>query len=134
MNINAGKLLKRIKESKNLKEKAKLIMLNKEIQICKEKIYTFNSNDFCQTGFNCNEKTIKSAIYGYYFNVKKIDCKCPNENSFKCGKYCTENSNACDYSRQKEIKNNKTLLAKIKNCGNDNVSILRSNFRFFESF
>jgi hypothetical protein len=29
--------------------------------------------------------------------AKKIDCNCPNEKSVKCGKYCTNSSDACDY-------------------------------------
>ena len=113
--------LNSIIKTENLKKKMKHQMFNKDIQICKEKNYKFNSNDFCQTGLNCIEKIIKPTEVGYNYDIKKIDCKCPNENSLKCVKYCAE------------IKINKTLLSKVKKCGNDNVSILRSNFRFFES-
>jgi len=119
---------------KYIKELLKFKIFKKEIQFCEKKIYKFNSNDFCQTGLNCIEKIIKPTKVGYNYDIKKIDCKCPNENSLKYVKYCAKNSNACDYLQQKEIKINKTLLSKVKKCGNDNVSILRSNFRFFESF
>ena len=98
------------------KEKKKLQSFNKMIHACERKIYKFNSNDFCLNGENCIE--IRKVIKGFGFNYrshkvsKQIDCKCPAKKSFKCGKYCTTHSIACDYFTK----------SNIKHCGNHNIT------------
>jgi hypothetical protein len=102
------------------KEKYKIKLFKENIKYCKNKIYKFDSNDFCVNGRNC--KTIQLG-YGYNQKTKKVDCKCPSKQSFKCGKYCTTDSNACDYFNKKH-KN----LANIDDCGNQNTTSFSSNF------
>ena len=104
----------------HLREKNQVKMFNKQIKDCKNKVYEFDSNDFCVNGRNC--KTIQLG-YGYNQKTKKVDCKCPSKQSFKCGKYCTTDSNACDYFNKKH-KN----LANIDDCGNQNTTSFSSNF------
>ena len=58
---------------------------------------------------------------------KEIDCKCPSEKSFKCGKYCTKDSIACD--KYKSYENNNHDSFNIKDCGNQNVITHRSFFQ-----
>ena len=53
---------------------------------------------------------------------KIVDCKCPNELSFKCSKYCTKDSIVCDFSFK---SNTNKLFNNIKNCGNGNVTSFR---------
>jgi hypothetical protein len=108
-------------EKKYLKERNKIELFNENIHECANKTYEYESNDFCLNGRNC--KIIFE--YGYRKFVKKIDCKCPNKQSFKCGKYCTLDSNACDYYFK---TNNESFIKQINDCENDNVStLLRSN-------
>ena len=109
-----------------LEERKSLQIFNKNIQVCNYKIYKFDQNDFCVNGVNCVEKIISSFGLGYNYVNKKIDCKCPNEKSFKCAKFCTKDSIACDYS--KSNNNNKTFIANVKNCDNGNNSFLKYFF------
>jgi hypothetical protein len=100
-------------------EKNKIKLFKENIKYCKNKLYKFDSNDFCLNGRNC--KTVHLA-YGYNRKTKKVDCKCPSKQSFKCDKYCTTDSNACDY-----FKKNKNL-ENINDCGNQNTTTFSSNF------
>ena len=93
-----------------LKERATLHAFNKDIKACKKRMYKLESNDFCLNGFVCAEKL--SLSFGYTLIKKKIDCKCPNKNSYKCGIYCTKDSIACDYI--KKIKQNQHFISSIK--------------------
>lgn len=123
---NNIKILIGLEPSLNIKinnEKDKIKNFNKHIQSCKNTIYKLNTNDFCLNGLNCFEKIITPTGFGYKYMNKKIDCKCPANNSFKCDKYCSTDSIACDF-----FKSNKTLFKNINKCGNNNVSILRSYF------
>ncbi len=76
--------------------------------------------DFCLNGQNCVE--IRKELTGFGFNYrkikinKKIDCKCPESKSFKCDKYCTTNSIACE---------NKKQITNITECGNHNITVHR---------
>jgi hypothetical protein len=123
------KILIGLEPSLNIKinnnEKDKIKNFNKHIQNCKNTIYKLNTNDFCLNGLNCMERFVSPTALGYNYVKRKIDCKCPNEKGFKCGKYCTKDSNACDF-----LKSNKTSFVNIDKCGNNNVSIFRSFFHF----
>ena len=87
--------------------------------VCKNKINKFESKDFCSNEGNC-------SMIDNYFNAlglirkitKKIDCKCPSKQSFKCGKYCATNSIACDFFRSNKIK------SKIIHCDNQNINYI----------
>ena len=97
-------------------------MFKMNIQVCNYKIYKFDQNDFCVNGQNCVEKFVSPTALGYNYVKRKIVCKCPNEKEFKCGKYCTKDSIACDL-----FKLNKTLFVNINKCGNNDVSIFLFN-------
>ena len=99
------------KKNSDLKEKSSFETFNKHIKKCENKIYNFDhENDFCLNGQNCVEKLVSPTGLGYNYVNRKIDCKCPNEQSFKCNKYyCTKDSIACDYYRE-NIKNSKLIL------------------------
>lgn len=99
----------------NLKEIAKFKMFNRVIQECPIKIYEFNSNDFCLNEINCIEKNLNLN--------KEIDCKCPTNHSFVCTKYCTTDSNACDYF--KSVSKNENSFANINDCNNFNITATR---------
>jgi hypothetical protein len=114
------------KTDQYFEERKSLQIFNKNLQVCKNKIYKFEKNDFCVNGVNCVEKIISSIGLGYNYVNKRIYCKCPNEKSFKCAKYCTKDSSACDYSKLNN--NNKTFISNINSCNNGNVSFLRSFF------
>jgi len=103
-----------------------LQLFEKRVSICPNKAYEFNSNDFCLNGLNCIEKRKDRRfleignIYGSSITVRKIDCKCPANQSFKCGKNCVAHSFACSYFKS---MNGKVLnKSTIRNCGNGNVT------------
>ncbi len=100
--------------AKYKEQKKNFYLLNKKIKNCKIKAYVFNSNDYCRNGKNC----WTSFGYGFLKTIKQIDCKCPAKLSFKCGDFCTKNSDSCDY----KSNNNKNKLSKINNCGNQNTN------------
>jgi hypothetical protein len=105
-------------------------IFNKEIKDCAiKKIYNFQANDFCVNGKNCIEMRKVMKGFGYNYVTKQIDCKCPIKLNFKCGKYCTSDSNACDY--YKSMKNENHSLANVNDCGNQHVTFLRSYFNLW---
>ena len=81
----------------------------------------FKSNDFCLNGKNCKE--VQHNRYRIYY---EIDCKCPAEKSFKCGKYCATNSIACGF-----IESNKIENKNIADCGNQNKTFDKYNYGKF---
>jgi len=108
-----------------LKEKSsKLKLINRQMLDCKNVNYKFNSNDFCLSGKNCRQ----IYCYKYHRMIVGIDCKCPIKQSFKCGNFCTTDSISCDYFNNNLIKN-KEHFSKIKQCGNDNVSIYKNIYQ-----
>jgi len=107
---------------RNFELRKKFYLFNKHIPECKSKAYTFKSKDFCSNGEYCF--MVKNNAKNFALNRKiksKIDCKCPRENSFKCGKYCTSNSIACDFFKSNSNKKNTNFFKKIINCGNNNT-------------
>jgi hypothetical protein len=111
----------------------KLETFNKHIKICHptniNNIYELNKNDFCLTGSNCYEKIITPWGFGYNYIKKKIDCKCPIEQSFQCGKYCTSDSIACDFAKSNTLFVITNIIINNNNkCNNDNLSIIRPFF------
>jgi len=111
----------------NINRKEILEKFNVDIKNCEKNIYKFEANNFCLIRLNCFEKIRKATSLGYNYMNKRIDCKCPSELGFKCGKYCTTDSNACDYNRE-HIKT--LLFSKINKCDND----ININSSFFRSF
>jgi hypothetical protein len=109
--------------TKHLMEKNDFELLNKQIKDCAYRIYKFNSNDFCLNGKDCK------MIHRYRHKkiIKQIDCKCPNKQSFKCEKYCTIDSLACDFYKSKE---NKQYFQNITLCGNHDITTFKTNFNF----
>ena len=99
------------------------ILLNKYVKILiglepslNIKIINNNEKDKIKNFYKHIQNCIR--IQFKYMN-KKIDCKCPANNSFKCdNKYCATDSIACDL-----FKLNKTLFVNINKCGNNDVSI-----------
>ena len=71
---------------------------------------TVKNSDFCLNGKKC----LRHLIAEPRNLTRKIDCKCPNDKSFICGKYCTTNNIIC-----KAIQTSKK---KSKSCGNSNSS------------
>ncbi len=66
-------------------------------------------DNFCLNGKNCSKFFIDKS------NFKSVmDCKCPKEKSFVCGKYCTRDSTIC-----KAL--NKAKIEKINSCDNSNT-------------
>jgi hypothetical protein len=109
--------------TKHLMEKNDFELLNKQIKDCEYRIYKFNSNDFCLNGKDCR-------IIDYYRHkkiIKQIDCQCPNKQSFKCEKYCTIDSLACDFYKSKE---NKQYFQNITLCGNHDITTFKTNSNF----
>jgi hypothetical protein len=101
-------------ETKYLKEKEKIDLFNKHIRDCGDKVFNFDSNDFCIKKRNC----MKLSGFGYlgYEMLRKTECKCPSNKSFQCGKLCSIDSNACDFLRSKDKK----YFNNIKHCNNLN--------------
>jgi len=83
------------------------------------------SSDFCLNGKNCFLITTnKIAIIS---NI--IDCKCPENESFKCGDYCTKDSVICDFIIKLKKK---SALNKTKSCNNANTNYrVRKNLKKF---
>jgi len=101
---------------KDFEKQNKFQSFNQKIPDCKNKIYKFESKDFCSNKGNCF--MINSYFNGFASGRKithKFDCKCPSKESFKCGKYCATNSIACDYFKSNKIKN------KMSDCDNQNI-------------
>ena len=109
------------------KKRDQLEKFNRHIRLCKNNIYKFNTNDFCVNGLNCMDKLVSLTSRGNKQANKIVDCKCPNELSFKFSKYCTKDSIVCDFSFK---SNTNTLFNNIKNCGNGNVTNFRSYIKF----
>ena len=111
--------------SDQIKTKKSFKMFNKQIRSCQNQNYEFKSDDFCLNGKDC--KIVKNYSFHKIKFMKSTVCKCPIKQSFRCGEYCTSDSIACDYHRLNE---NKSFLvsSNINNCGNQNVTILKSNF------
>ena len=107
--------------ARHLKEQNKIKSFNKHLKYCQNKIYEFKSDDFC---FN-EGRTCKTTFSHFSLMAKQTDCRCPTSKSFICEKYCAVNSIACDF--YKSIKNN-IQLAKIKDCGNKNITYFRPLF------
>jgi len=107
----------------NLTEKlTHLKIFDKQVPICPNKAYKFNSKDFCLNGVNCIEKSRTfSFMIGSSISARQIDCECPSKQRFKCGKYCVADSLACSYFKPVNGKI-PTYQNKIKDCGNDNVT------------
>jgi len=109
----------------------------KHLKICEKKFYEFKSNDFCLNGNNCNEiREEKMKAFGLFVfrnltTTRKIQCQCPAEQSFRCGKYhCTADSIARDY-----LKSNGKQMAKIlKNCHNHNITTYKTPFNIISRF
>jgi len=116
---------------KDFEKQKKFRLFNKQIPGCKNKIYKFESKDFCT-----NEKG-NCFVINNYFNrfalnrkiTHKFDCKCPSKQSFKCGKYCAANSIACDFIKSNKIKNKI-----IADCDNQNITFSRYNYGIIINF
>jgi hypothetical protein len=106
---------------KDFEKQKKFHLFNKQIPDCnKYQIYKFESKDFCSNEDNCF--MINNYFKRFSHNLQitnKIVCNCPSKQSFKCGKYCTTNSIACDFFRSDKIKN------KIIDCDNQNMTFSR---------
>lgn len=109
-------------------DKTNIKSFNKNIKYCKNKIYQFNSTDTCLNGKGCIVKRKILKGLGYYYEIRKIDCKCPIESSFKCDKYCTISSISCDYLKLIE---NQMKYSHFNKCGNDNKSFTLSYSSFW---
>jgi hypothetical protein len=111
---------------KYLKDKLTFKLFIKHIQICKNKIYEFQSNDFCLREKECKKVNITQQ------QQQQTDCKCPTNQSFMCAdKYCATDSLACDYFKLNE--NNKYFTNNIIDCHHNdhNVTISQKfNFKF----
>jgi hypothetical protein len=104
---------------KDFEKQKKFHLFNKQIPDCENKIYKFESKDFCSNDGNC---FMNNSFKSFGLNHKityKFDCKCPSKQSFKCGKHCATNSIACDYFKSNKIKN------KISDCDNKNITFSR---------
>jgi hypothetical protein len=105
---------------KDFEKQKKFRLFNKQIPDCKNKIYKFESKDFCSNKDNCF--MINNYFKRFSHNLQitnEIDCKCPSKQSFKCGKYCTTNSIACDFFKSNKVKN------KIIDCDIQNMTFSR---------
>jgi hypothetical protein len=109
--------------TKQLSVKNSFKLFTKQLKECEYRIYKFDSNDFCLNGKDCK------MIHRYRHKkiIKQIDCQCPNEQSFKCEKYCTIDSLACDFYKSKE---NKQYFQNITLCGNHDITTFKTNFNF----
>ena len=99
---------------KHLEKRKKYNSFTKRIKQCLIKVYEFDSNDFCLNGKVCMETRKFLKGLGYHLVKKQVACKCSSELSFKCDKFCTKNSNACDF--YKSNKNTKYFNNNINNC------------------
>ncbi len=109
-----------------LAAKNNFISFNKNIKNCKNKVYEFDQNDYC-----VNRRKCQIALGHRYKMTKEIECRCPTENqSFKCGKICASDSNACDYY-QAINKNNNEQFENIKDCNIYNITYFRPYFNLF---
>ncbi len=103
------------------KNAEKVESFKKNIKNCENKIYEIKSTDYCINGLGCVLKSKVLKGFGYNYKIKKTDCKCSIEMSFKCEKYCAIDSNACNH-----ILNSNDYIKKISDCGNHNQSYILS--------
>jgi hypothetical protein len=103
-------------------ENEKFEFFKKHILDCKFVDSKFKPNDYCLM----NDKICRIV---HHFRYQKIieekDCECPKKQSYKCGKYCTTNSLACEYFESNKIKKR---LNNITNCSNDEIIFFKANF------
>jgi len=112
----------------NLKLKQRTIRFRKmnsykifaqSIQNCTILIQNPSASDFCLNGKNCMLQTRYNGVN----NTSGIDCKCPNGNSYICGKYCTKNNLICNaISKSRHI---------TKSCGNGKSIYLINKPKYF---
>ena len=86
---------------KYLEKRKKYNSFTKRIKQCPVIVYEFDSNDFCLNRKVCMETRKFLKGLGYHLVKKQVACKCSSELSFKCDKFCTKNSNACDFYKSK---------------------------------
>ena len=103
--LNTIRSIDTILYAKNLNQTIKIKTFNHNIKDCNNKIYKFQKNDFCINGKNCLVKRKIGNIFSFNYVYGKTifrgtECHYPNEQSFKCGKLCTIDSNACNYVLQ----------------------------------
>ena len=97
---------------RHMQERENIKSFKKQLKDCKNKIYEFKSNDFCENGRDCK------IVLGYRYQITRLSsCRCPRKKSFECDKYCTTSSIACDYYKSMR---NKEKFSAIKECGNQN--------------
>jgi hypothetical protein len=104
---------------KDFEKQKQFHLFNKQIPDCENKIYKFESKDFCSNEGNCFMSNNFKSFGSNHKITYKFDCKCPSKQSFKCGKHCATNSIACDYFKSNKIKK------KISDCGNKNITFNR---------
>ncbi len=82
-------------------------ILNDSFENCS--ITQLKSSDFCLNGENC----FLNVILGKNNFTNLMECKCPDDKSFICGKYCTKNSIICNAL-------NKSKIIDSESCDNGN--------------
>lgn len=97
--------------TESLKIKQTVSSMIQLIKPCRNKKPMMSIN-FCANSFACFKKDSRlSAKTSIGFN-RSIFCPCVGEFRFKCNKYCTINSKACD-----SLKMLKRLPENVKKCG-----------------
>ena len=115
------KIKQQLKPTKIKEKNNTMNSFRKHIKDCKYKIYKFELKDFCLNSNDC-----KTFLGHRYKMVKQVDCKCPNEKNYICGKYCTTDSIACNYFQL--LNETKYNFLNIKNCGNQNSVYMKPYF------
>jgi len=124
-NLNSKQLLGKQAKINNLKEKNKMALFKKNIKQCD---YKFRVDDFCLSVKHCTETKISPTSLGYKKIFFKVICKCPSKQSYRCGKYCTTDSTACNYYKS-NVKDRK--YNNIKKCVDLKISTAKSFFSIF---
>ena len=112
--------------TESLKIKQTVSSMIQLIKPCRNKKPIISIN-FCTNSLACFKKDSRlSAKTSIGFN-RSIFCPCVGEYSFKCNKYCTINSKACE-----SLKMLKKLPENVKKCGKYCIFILQ--YLFFSKF
>ena len=110
-------------------EKEKYIIFNQTVKRCPTLAYSWQPNDVCLNGVSCYQRKEIPMRNDNIYSLKKIDCPCKGDFSYRCGKgYCAVHNKACEGFFLRDVIISKVEAASlgIKGCGNDFLTIKKT--------
>lgn len=110
-------------------EKEKFVLFNHAIKKCPINHHVWQPSDICINGLNCFQRKEIPMRNDNVYSLKKIDCPCKGEHSYRCGRdYCAVNNKACESFSLGGVGLTKTEASSLglKGCGNDFITVKKT--------